>query len=139
ETAWGQSKTQQDVHKKFPQEMAKRTVINRAAKAFINTSDDSDLLVDAINRSTENEYDNERKDITPEQEAQQQIEQNANTEVIDIVENKTSNTEPVIIDLPADEKSHQSQTRATVKQNEPVTEPSKDHEQNNLFNSEPSW
>ncbi len=83
EASWSQSKTGQAVHKKFPQEMAKRTVINRAAKSFINTSDDSDLLIDSVNRTTENEYDNERVDITPEQEAQQQIESNANTEEID--------------------------------------------------------
>src|SRR5690625_2318611 len=69
EASWSQSKTKQAVHKKFPQEMAKRTVINRAAKAFINTSDDSDLLVEAINNSTENEYENGRKDVTPEREA----------------------------------------------------------------------
>src|SRR5699024_5161790 len=78
DASWGQAKTK-NVQNKFPQEMAKRTVINRAAKAFINTSDDSDLLVDAINRSTENEYDNERKDITPEEDTLKQIEQNANT------------------------------------------------------------
>src|SRR5699024_7843799 len=82
DASWSQAKTK-NVQNKFPQEMAKRTVINRAAKAFINTSDDSDLLVDAINRSTENEYDNERQDITPEQETQQQIEQNANKEELD--------------------------------------------------------
>src|SRR5699024_8635367 len=79
DASWSQAKTK-NVQNKFPQEMAKRTVINRAAKAFINTSDDSDLLVDAINRSTENEYDNERKDVTPQQEAQQQIDEKANTE-----------------------------------------------------------
>ncbi|MEH7236782.1 recombinase RecT [Bacillus sp. JJ1562] len=85
EAAWDQSKSkQQTVHQKFPQEMAKRTVINRAAKAFINTSDDSDLLVEAINNSTENEYDNDRVDVTPEAEVQKQIEVNANSEVIDI-------------------------------------------------------
>lgn len=83
EASWSQAKTK-NVQNKFPQEMAKRTVINRAAKAFINTSDDSDLLVDAINRSTENEYENERKDITPEHEIQAEIEEKANTEVIDI-------------------------------------------------------
>lgn len=80
EVSWGQSKTGQAVHKKFPGEMAKRTVINRAAKAFINTSDDSDLLVQAINNSTENEHDNERKEINPEFE----IKENANTETLDI-------------------------------------------------------
>ncbi|MDG0768223.1 recombinase RecT [Bacillus halotolerans] len=82
ETSWTQAKTK-SVQNKFPQEMAKRTVINRAAKAFINTSDDSDLLVQAINNSTENEYDNERVDVTPA-EVQKQIEENANSEVIDI-------------------------------------------------------
>lgn len=89
EESWGQSKTSQSVHKKFPQEMAKRTVINRAAKAFINTSDDSDLLVDAINRSTENEYEPSRKDITPEQEVIEEIKINANQEVIDIQPEQT--------------------------------------------------
>ncbi|MEG0470747.1 MAG: RecT family recombinase [Solibacillus sp.] len=84
EASWGQSKTSQAVHKKFPQEMAKRTVINRAAKAFINTSDDSDLLIESINNSTENEYENERKDITPEENIQQEIAQNANQEVLEI-------------------------------------------------------
>src|SRR5690625_972765 len=83
ETSWTQAKTK-NVQNKFPQEMAKRTVINRAAKAFINTSDDSDLLVEAINNSTENEYDNDRVDVTPVEEAQQQIEENANTEELDI-------------------------------------------------------
>lgn len=84
DAAWGQSKTSQAVHKKFPQEMAKRTVINRAAKAFINTSDDSDLLVEAINKSTENEYEPKIKDITPEEEVTKEIEQNANNEVLTI-------------------------------------------------------
>ena len=80
ETSWGQSKTGQAVHKKFPGEMAKRTVINRAAKGFINTSDDSDLLVESINNTTENEYENDRKEINPEFE----IKENANTESLDI-------------------------------------------------------
>lgn len=79
EASWSQSKTGQAVHKKFPQEMAKRTVINRAAKAFINTSDDSDLLVQSINNSTEAEYENERKEINPQQE----IDERANAEMLD--------------------------------------------------------
>ncbi|MEK3792037.1 RecT family recombinase [Paenibacillus sp. FSL R7-0204] len=82
DASWSQSKTSQSVHKKFSQEMAKRTVINRAAKAYINTSDDSDLLVDAINRSTENEYE-ERVDVTPE-EVKAEIAEHANKEMIDI-------------------------------------------------------
>ncbi|MGT2923433.1 recombinase RecT [Streptococcus canis] len=66
--SWAQSKNG-NVQKNFPQEMAKRTVINRAAKQFFNTSDDNDLFVDAVNRTTENEYDNDRqvKDVTPQE------------------------------------------------------------------------
>lgn len=86
ETSWGQSQTSQSIHKKFPQEMAKRTVINRAAKAFVNTSDDSDLLIEAINKSTENEYEPAIKDMGDIVEVQREIEQNANTEEIDIEE-----------------------------------------------------
>ncbi len=102
DASWGQSKTGQAVHKKFPQEMAKRTVINRAAKAFINTSDDSDLLVEAINNSTENEYNNDRVDVTPEKEAEQQITDNANSELIDI---EYKDPEPAPKDKPEQEQS----------------------------------
>lgn len=67
QTSWGQSR-QHNVQQKFGDEMAKRTVINRAAKMFINTSDDSDLLTGSINTVTANEYEDEpeRKDVTPE-------------------------------------------------------------------------
>ena len=58
--SWAQAKTK-NVQNNFPQEMAKRTVINRAAKQFFNTSDDNDLFIDAVNRTTANEYDNERR------------------------------------------------------------------------------
>ncbi|MCA6767771.1 recombinase RecT, partial [Enterococcus hirae] len=54
------------VQNDFPEEMAKRTVINRAAKPFINTSDDAELFSDAFNRTTENDYDYNRKDVTPQ-------------------------------------------------------------------------
>ena len=67
--SWAQSKNK-TVQNNFPQEMAKRTVINRAAKQFFNTSDDNDLFIDAVNRTTANEYDDDErsvKDVTPEQ------------------------------------------------------------------------
>lgn len=68
DTSWAQSR-QHNVQQKFGDEMAKRTVLNRAAKIFINTSDDSDLLTGAINRATEAEYDHdqeqERKEVAP--------------------------------------------------------------------------
>ncbi|MEK1398617.1 recombinase RecT [Limosilactobacillus fermentum] len=67
DTSWAQSRNRQNkVQDKFSDEMAKRTVINRAAKMFINTSDDSDLLTGSINAVTKAEYEEptEPKDIT---------------------------------------------------------------------------
>lgn len=64
--SWGQSRSRSNnVQKNFAQEMAKRTVLNRAAKMFINTADDSQMIAGAINRTTQNEYDHEPKDVTP--------------------------------------------------------------------------
>ena len=56
--AWAQgaAKGGSPAHKNFPQEMAKKTVINRACKIFVNTSTDADPLADAYNRTTANDY-----------------------------------------------------------------------------------
>lgn len=117
ETSWGQSKTSQSVHKKFPQEMAKRTVINRAAKAFINTSDDSDLLIEAINRSTEGEYEPSVKDMGDIEEVKLEIEQNANTEELDVTPEKPKK-EPVPVQeaefVEVQQKPAQEQQQATM-------------------------
>lgn len=56
--AWNQGATKgaSPAHRNFTQEMAKKTVINRAAKLFINTSSDNDILVSAYNNTTESDY-----------------------------------------------------------------------------------
>ncbi|TDM15716.1 recombinase RecT [Macrococcus bovicus] len=58
EEAWKQSqmvyegKFREDgTHRRFPQEMAKKTVINRACKKLLNSSDDSSLLQQEIYKS----------------------------------------------------------------------------------------
>lgn len=58
--SWSKAKTK-NVQIDFPDQMAMRTVINRAAKMFINTSNDSDLFAGAINNTIADEYDNERQ------------------------------------------------------------------------------
>ena len=69
--SWSQTRQKNNkVQQNFGQEMAKRTVLNRAAKMFINTSDDSDLLTGAINDTTSNEFDDEPRDVTPTKEEQ---------------------------------------------------------------------
>ncbi len=69
--SWSHTSTKNNkVQTEFPQEMAKRTVLNRATKMFINTLDMNQNIAGAVNRSTENEYDDEkpkgrRRDVTP--------------------------------------------------------------------------
>lgn len=46
EASWSQGKAGTKTHEKFPEEMCKKTIINRAAKLFINESNDSDLMKD---------------------------------------------------------------------------------------------
>lgn len=72
--SWSHAMTTK-VQKEFPQEMAQRTVLSRAAKYYINSSDDNDLYVQAVNETTESEYDNkkETKDVTPKPEKISQI------------------------------------------------------------------
>lgn len=56
--SWTRSRnSKQTVHKEFPDQMAMRTVINRACKRFVNSSDDSDILMSAF-AQTGDYYDN---------------------------------------------------------------------------------
>lgn len=65
--SWSHAKTKK-VQNEFGDEMAKRTVLRRAAKMFINTSGDNDNLIKAIQDTNDSEMDfnDERKDVTPE-------------------------------------------------------------------------
>lgn len=66
----GQTKGGSSAHKDQPDEMCKRTVLNRACKIFVNTSDDSDLLIKAFNDSGGGEID--ELDAGPEVEVLEQ-------------------------------------------------------------------
>ena len=77
--AWSKSKMNPEkdgsTHKEFPEEMARRSVINRTCKKYINSSNDSNLFLESFNRSDE---------IIAEAEVEQELEENANTEYIDV-------------------------------------------------------
>lgn len=83
-SAWNQgaAKGNSGAHKNFTDEMAKKTVINRACKNFVCTSDDSDILIESISRT--NEYESEDKIESTIKEVHEEIKDNANQEVIDI-------------------------------------------------------
>lgn len=65
--SWSHAKTDK-VQKEFPQEMAKRTLINRMIKLYLNTTPNLNPdFVEAFNRSTENEFepDDKLQNVTP--------------------------------------------------------------------------
>lgn len=95
--SWNKAKTK-NVQNDFPEEMAKRTVINRAAKPFINTSDDSDLLFDAFNRTTEGDYDYSQKS-DESQKASKIANRFKNMKKAEVVEEKNE-----VIESPKEEK-----------------------------------
>lgn len=98
---WGKDQDKErkgSTHDEYRQEMAKKTVINRACKRFLNSSDDGSLLMQHINRADE---------VAAEAEVEAEIEENANQELIDIeyeVEDET----------PAAEETKEEQTKEEI-------------------------
>lgn len=77
--AWAQSKmnpnSEGSTHNKFPQEMCKKTVINRACKTFLNSSDDSSLVMKHFRRT---------EDEREQAEVEEELRDNANQTPIDV-------------------------------------------------------
>lgn len=68
EKAWnqGQMKGKSPAHLNFRDEMAKKTVINRCIKNYINSRDDQDIIIQTINETTANDYEYEDVDAPRE-------------------------------------------------------------------------
>jgi recombination protein RecT len=126
--AWeqGQTKGKSPAHTNFPAEMAKKTVINRACKIGIKTSDDSSLkLIKEVMKANEEEL--------AEAAIEAEIEENANQELIDVEyevaeeetpaaeETKEEQTKEEIAEKPKQEKQKQKQKPQQGKQ-QPVFE-----------------
>ncbi len=78
--SWEKSKmnpgSKDSTHSKYAEEMCKKTVINRACKAYINSSSDSNLLIESFRRADEE---------SAVSEVAEEIAENANQgEVIDV-------------------------------------------------------
>jgi len=82
-------------HGKFTADMAKKTVVNRACKTIINSSDDSSLVIMA--------YNNTDDDIA-EAQAQEEVDNNANKSPLFIDED----TGEVTFNEPTEETSEES-------------------------------
>ncbi|MFS8540723.1 MAG: recombinase RecT [Tissierellales bacterium] len=81
----GAMKGNSSAHKEFPDQMAIKTVINRACKMYANTSDDTGLFANLLNRAKD--------------EVEADIEANANKEVLDFEENQIE-AEYEVVDEP---------------------------------------
>ena len=88
ENAWGQGQSwkaakkgnyESATHSKFSEEMAKKTVLNRASKRLINATDDSSIMGDQFLEAFNDTSENDAID-TVQASVQHQIETNANTE-----------------------------------------------------------
>lgn len=94
--AWmqGAAKGNSGAHNNFTEEMAKKSVINRACKMFANTSDDSDLLIEAFNNSEEKVHD--EKDLVDgvDYEVKEEIKEEGSSKIIDIEPDKVKEGKP---------------------------------------------
>jgi len=101
--AWNQgyAKGNSGAHKNFTDQMVKKTVINRCCKLFVNTSDDSDVLIEAFNDAQsvddDEKYDKSNMVDNVEYEVKEEIKEKANTQPIDIQEEESK--EEKIIDV----------------------------------------
>jgi len=124
--AWSKSKMNPEkegsTHKEFAQEMCRKTVINRACKRYLNSSDDGSLLMYHVNRADE---------VAAEAEVEAEIEENANQELIDI-EYEVADEEPEVEEKAAEEPKER-------KPEEPKQERKQEGKQKTIFEEGPGF
>lgn len=83
--AWSMGATngKSKAHNQFTDQMAIRTVINRACKFYINTSDDTSVLFADSYANSDEDTSSEREVEIVDENVREEIEVNANNEVID--------------------------------------------------------
>ena len=94
DVAWSKSKSP-GTQKEFPEEMSKRTVINRAAKHFVNTSDDSDLFIKTFYETSGDTFEENVETI--DAEVSEEVKENQSKQTIEINDNEK-------IESPAEEE-----------------------------------
>lgn len=92
-------------HDEYRQEMAKKTVINRACKRFLNSSDDASLLMNTFNESDER---------SEEAKLAAEIDENANGDVIDVDFEERAETELIENNAPRYEEPAQQKEPVPV-------------------------
>ncbi len=96
--AWeqGSMKGNSGAHKNFPDQMAIKTVINRACKYYVSTSDDSDKIAEFMNKSvedTDRELEEEKKEFANKEVVEiEEIPENVDVETGEIIEAEIEET-----------------------------------------------
>ncbi|MFR9274432.1 recombinase RecT [Finegoldia magna] len=96
--AWNQGsmKGNSGAHKNFPDQMAIKTVINRACKFYVSTSDDSDKIAEFMNKSvedTDRELEEEKKEFANKEVVEiEDIPENVDVETGEIIEAEIEET-----------------------------------------------
>lgn len=96
--AWNQGsmKGNSGAHKNFADQMAIKTVINRACKFYVSTSDDSDKIAEFINKSvedTDRELEEEKKEFANKEVVEiEEIPENVDVETGEIIEAEIEET-----------------------------------------------
>lgn len=109
--AWkqGYAKGNSGAHNNFTEEMSKKTVINRACKAYWNTSDDSDLLIEAFNSATDSDDEDQRNsniiadaqfEVQEEEKTTQRVIVDAKAQVVDEPEDEYIEDESIFEGAP---------------------------------------
>lgn len=96
--AWeqGSMKGNSGAHKNFPDQMAIKTVINRACKYYVSTSDDSDKIAEFMNKSiedTDRELEEEKKEFANKEVIEvEEVPENVDEETGEIIEAEIEET-----------------------------------------------
>jgi recombination protein RecT len=96
--AWNQGsmKGNSGAHKNFPDQMAIKTVINRACKFYVSTSDDSDKIAEFMNKSvedTDRELEEEKKEFANKEVVEiEEIPESVDEETREIIEAEIEDT-----------------------------------------------
>ena len=96
--AWNQGsmKGNSGAHKNFPDQMAIKTVINRACKYYVSTSDDSDKIAEFMNKSiedTDRELEEDKKEFANKEVVEiEEIPENVDVETGEIIEAEIEET-----------------------------------------------
>lgn len=97
-SAWNQGsmKGNSGAHKNFPDQMAIKTVINRACKFYVSTSDDSDKIADFMNKTiedTDRELEEEKKEFANKEVIEvEEVPENVDVETREIIEAEIEET-----------------------------------------------